>query len=303
MGMKRIMLLMLVVLPFIGFANIDSVGTELVEGKKYILHRVEKGEGLYGIARIYGSTATQIQQLNNLSSTILELGQVLKVPAKASKASVANPAVASTKTEKAEKPKTESIVQNPKLKLDQYATHVVKKGETLYKIAIKYGISVTELKDINNLSSNSLSYNQKLKVPKQGRIIENPDIIEPTEEEAKNVKVEVTKGTANVKVSTQNNKQLNTIDVNETGIAGWINDKNINGKKSIALHKTANIGTVIRVTNLMNNKSVYVKVIGTLPETGDNENTVIVISKAAVNMLGVIDQKFRVNLNYSIPKE
>ncbi len=298
MGIKRIMLLILVILPFIGFANIDSVGTEQIEGKKYILHRVEKGEGLYGIARIYGSTATQIQQANNLNTTILELGQVLKVPAKDVKVSATNPAA--TKTEKA---KTEPIVQNPKLKLDQYATHVVKKGETLYKIAIKYGISVTELKDINNLSSNSLSYNQKLKVPKQGRIIENPDIIEPTEEEEKNVKVEVTKGTANVKVSTQNNKQLNTVDVNETGIAGWINDKNINGKKSIALHKTAAIGTIIRVTNLMNNKSVYVKVIGALPETGDNENTVIVISKAAVNMLGVIDQKFRVNLNYSIPKE
>jgi hypothetical protein len=53
----------------------------------------------------------------------------------------------------------------------------------------------------------------------------------------------------------------------------------------------------------MNNKSVYVKVIGALPETGDNENTIIVVSKAAVNMLGAIDQKFRVNLNYSIPKE
>jgi LysM repeat protein len=300
MGMKRIMFLMLVVLPFTGFANIDSVGTELVEGKKYILHRVEKGEGLYGIARIYGSTPTQIQQINNLGTTILELGQVLKVPAKASKASVANPAATSTK---AEKYKTEPIVQNPKLKLDQYATHVVKKGETLYKIATKYDISVTELKEINNLNSNSLNHNQKLKVPKQGRIIANPDIIEPVEEDSKNVKVESSKGTANVKVSTQNHKHLNSIEVSETGIAGWINDKSINNKKSIALHKTAPIGTIIRITNLMNNKSVYVKVIGTLPETGDNENTVIVISKAAVNMLGVIDQKFRVTLTYSIPKE
>jgi LysM repeat protein len=298
--MKNLFILMLLFMPFIGFASIDSVGVEQIEGKKYIIHRVEKGEGLYGIARIYGTTAAVIQQVNNLSSTILELGQLLKVPAKNQKVSVTNN---TNKTEKADKPKTEPIVQNPKLKLEQYATHVVKKGETLYKIATKYNISVTELKDINHLTSNTLSYNQKLKVPKQGRIIENPDIIEPSEEDEKVDKVEVTKGTADAKVSTRDNKYLNSTDFNETGIAGWINDKNINGKKSIALHKTAPIGTIIRVTNLMNNKSVYVKVIGTLPETGDNENTIIVLSKAAVNMLGVIDQKFRVSLNYSIPKE
>lgn len=298
--MIRILILVLMLLPFSGKANVDSVGMEQIDGKKYILHKVTKGEGLYGIARLYGSTPTQIQEINNLSTTTLEIGQVLKVPSKLSKI---NTPVQTVKTEKQEKPKSEPIIQNPKLNLTQYSTHTVKKGETLYKIAIKYGISVTELKEINNLRSNTLSYNQKLKVPKKGNIIENPDIIEPTEEEAKNVKIETSKGVADTKVSTRDNKYLNSTDFNETGIAGWINDKSINPKKSIALHKSAPIGTIIRVTNLMNNKSVYVKVIGALPETGDNENMIIVLSKAAVNMLGVVDQKFRVNLNYSIPKE
>lgn len=298
--MLRILILVLVLLPFSGMANVDSIGTEQIDGKRYILHKVTKGEGLYGIARMYGSTAVQLLEVNNLSTTTLEIGQVLKVPSKLTKA---NASIQNVKAEKQEKPKTEAIVQNPKLNLTQYSTHVVKKGETLYKIAIKYGISVTELKEINNLKSNTLSYNQKIKVPKKGNIIENPDIIEPTEEEAKNVKVETSKGVADAKVSTRDNKYLNSTDFSETGIAGWINDKSINGKKSIALHKSAPIGTIIRVTNLMNNKSVYVKVIGTLPETGDNENMIIVLSKAAVNMLGVVDQKFRVNLNYSIPKE
>lgn len=274
----------------------DSIGTEFIDGKKYILHRVEKGEGLYGIARIYGTTANQLQQVNNLSNTILDLGQVIKVPSKA--------VVNTSKTSSAPaETKKQTIQQNPKIQSSSYATHTVKRGETLYQISKKYDISVTELKNINNLKSTSLSYNQKLKVPKKGIIIENPDIIEPTEEEAKNVKVEVTKGVADGKASTRENKYLNSTDHAETGIAGWINDKNISSKKSIALHKTAPIGTIIRVTNLMNNKSVYVKVIGTLPETGDNENTIIIVSKAAVAMLGAVDQKFRVNLNYSIPKE
>ncbi len=293
--------MVLFLLPLLAQSAVDSVGVEQIEGKRYILHKVEKSEGLYGIARKYGTTAKVLQEVNQLETTVLELGQILKVPTKAAKGATSTQNI---KTEsQTEKVKPDQLIQNPKLNISQYGTHTVKKGETLYKIASKYGISVTELKNINNLKSNSLSSNQKLKVPKIGNVIANPDIIEPTEEEEKNEKVEVSKGIADAKVSTRENKYLNSTDYSETGIAGWINDKSVNGKKSIALHKTAPVGTIIRVTNLMNNKSVYVKVIGTLPETGDNENMIIVLSKAAVNMLGVIDQKFRVNLNYSIPKE
>lgn len=288
-------MIVLFLLPLASQANVDSVGVETIEGKRYILHKVEKGEGLYGIARIYGTTPSTLQQVNNLSSTILDLGQIIKVPSK-------NISPAKAVVIEQVEPK-EQIVKNPKLDKTQFVNHTVGKGETLYQIAKKYGTTVTEIREINNIKGTSLSYRQRLKIPKKGVIIENPDLIDPTEEEAKNVKVEVTKGTADTKVSTRDNKYLQSTEFSETGIAGWINDKSINPKKSIALHKTAPIGTIIRVTNLMNNKSVYVKVIGTLPETGDNENIIIVVSKAAVNMLGAVDQKFRVNLNYSIPKE
>ncbi|WP_264739800.1 C40 family peptidase [Cytobacillus firmus] len=44
-------------------------------------------------------------------------------------------------------------------------THVVKKGDTLYQLAIKYKTTVTELKSINKLSSDSLYINQSLQVP------------------------------------------------------------------------------------------------------------------------------------------
>ena len=41
----------------------------------------------------------------------------------------------------------------------------VKSGDTLYSIANKYGISLNELKTINNLNDNNLSIGQLLKVP------------------------------------------------------------------------------------------------------------------------------------------
>ena len=44
-------------------------------------------------------------------------------------------------------------------------TYKVKKGDSLYKIAIKYKTSVENLKDLNNLKSNIIYINQELKVP------------------------------------------------------------------------------------------------------------------------------------------
>lgn len=277
-------------------AKVDSIGTELIAGNKYVLHKVQKGEGLYGIARKYKSTVNEIQSANNLTNTILDLGQIIKIPVKNQ---VANVEVVQAKVEQSSIPK---IVNNPKIKSNTFITHTVKRGETLYLLSRKYDVSVTEISKLNNLKKTSLELGQKLKIPKKGTVINNQDITYPTEEEQKNVIVEKSTGTADVKVNVKNNKLLGSVDYNETGIAGWIDDKNLDSKKSIALHRTAPVGTIIRVTNLMNNKSIYVKVIGKLPDTGDNENTIIILSKAAVNMLGGVDQKFRVNLNYSVPK-
>ncbi len=293
---KGIILLILISFSSIVKANVDSIGIETINGSKYILHKVQKGEGLYGIARKYKSTVTEIQELNNLTNTILDLGQIIKVPSKHQAIEVVE---TKPKQEQSSIPK---IVNNPKVKANTYITHTVKRGETLYLLSRKYDVSVTEISKLNKLKRTSLELGQKLKIPKKGTVINNQDIIEPTEEEQKNVTVEKSSGTADVKVNVKNNKLLGSIDYNETGIASWIEDKNIDSKKSIALHKSAPVGTIIRVTNLMNNKSIYVKVIGKLPDTSDNENTIIVLSKAAVNMLGGIEQKFRVNLNYSIPK-
>ncbi len=294
---KGIIVLILISFSIIAKANVDSIGVETVNGNRYILHKVQKGEGLYGIARRYKSSVTEIQELNNLTNTILDLGQIIKVP---SKQQVVVIEEAKPKVEQSSIPK---IVNNPKVKSSNtYITHTVKRGETLYLLSRKYDVTVTEISKLNKLKRTSLELGQKLKIPKKGTVINNQDIIEPTEEEQKNVTIEKSTGTADVKVNVKNNKLLGSVDYNETGIASWIEDKNIDSKKSIALHKSAPVGTIIRVTNLMNNKSIYVKVIGKLPDTGDNENTIIVLSKAAVNMLGGIEQKFRVNLNYSIPK-
>jgi hypothetical protein len=68
--------------------------------------------------------------------------------------------------------------------------------------------------------------------------------------------------------------------------------------KYLALHKTAPVGTIMEVRNIMNGMSVYVRVIGKLPDTGENSNVLVRLSKRAVQRLATPDQRFRVETSY-----
>ena len=69
-------------------------------------------------------------------------------------------------------------------------------------------------------------------------------------------------------------------------------------KDLYALHPTAPKGTEIMVKNMMNGKTVTVKVIGKLPATSANENVLIKISGSAAKKLGVLDERFLVAVYY-----
>ena len=106
----------------------------------YVNYTVKKGDSLYRIAKSFDTTVSEIMSFNNLSSTVLTIGQVLKIP-------------------------TVETSQN-------YGVYIVKKGDTLYSIANQYGISVSELKTLNQLTSNQLSIGMMLKVPDTGVVLE-----------------------------------------------------------------------------------------------------------------------------------
>lgn len=113
---------------YIGVAYIPPEGAE---GNYYT---VKAGDTLYGIASKYGISVDELKAANNLSSNTLTIGKVLVIP-------------------QVEEPETpdENI-------------YTVKSGDTLYSIANKYGMTVNELKALNNLTSNTLSIGQKLVV-------------------------------------------------------------------------------------------------------------------------------------------
>ena len=115
---------------YIGVTYIPPEGMGEVSDNIYI---VKKGDTLYGIANKYGVSVEELKRLNNLGSNSLSIGQVLQIP-------------------------------NVDVTQGNENIYVVKEGDTLYSIASNYGMSVDELKSLNNLGSNILSIGQQLVV-------------------------------------------------------------------------------------------------------------------------------------------
>ncbi len=146
-------------------------------------------------------------------------------------------------------------------------SHVVKKGETLYSISKLYDIEISELKKQNNLLTNELSINQKIVFVKNNIVYK--DVIE--EEDKKTKK--------------------------EEGFAASI-DESIESDKYLALHKSARNGTIIFVKNQMNGNVVIVRVVGKLPNTGNNDKISIRLSSIAFDKLDARDSIIPVELTY-----
>lgn len=112
-------------------AVLEYIGYPSSEQNTYT---VQKGDSLWSIAKKYNTTVEELKAANNLSSNLLSVGQVLKMP---------------------------TTVEIP----ENYIVYTVSKGDTLYGIANKYNTTVNDLIEYNNLSSTNLSIGQKLLIP------------------------------------------------------------------------------------------------------------------------------------------
>lgn len=104
---------------------------------------VKSGDSLYKIANQYNTTVDELKRINNLTTNILSIGQVLKLPAQTSQDTTPEVTPATT------------------------TTYTVKKGDSLYKIANQYNTTVDAIKSANNLTTNTLQIGQTLKIPQE----------------------------------------------------------------------------------------------------------------------------------------
>jgi len=280
-------------LAFTASAAIDSVSVENLNGKKNIVHKVEAKETYYSIARKYNVTPQSVIQFN--SNRSLQIGTILRVPT--------------------ERPYSEASITSAGIKQESGTTAKVavidyKVGPREYLIAIakKFNTTVEDLKTLNNLSSNNLSIGQIIKVPFGSASSEQ--LAPPPSSPLDIPKLESRTVSTSVDSSKSASERLKLPvtryglrEVNERGVAIWISDENLDGTKMLALHQTAPIGTVIKITNPMTGKSTFAKVVGKFTQNESSKDAIIVVTKATADLIGAIDKRFQVTLIYGVPNE
>ncbi|MDI1322515.1 MAG: LysM peptidoglycan-binding domain-containing protein [Algoriphagus sp.] len=293
-----------------------------------ILHKVAPGETLFSISKFHGVTVDQIKLSNDLKGNDLSVGQSLIIeksglaiseskpatqtaapaqtpqqkpvvqntPAKevavASTAKVEKPApkqkeVETVKPEQAKTASSQTSNTTPMVP-GEWMSHKVKAGETLFSISSQYGAKVEDLITWNALTSNNVKEGQNLKVgrgPAEASkvpVVGTPRVVTNVEEMNVEPTAENTGGYKNIR---------------ETGQAERI-DGTGGHKKYLVLHRTAPVGTIMRIKNEENDVTIFARVVGTLPETGDNSRLVIKLSQAAFDQLKAVNERFPVEIMY-----
>lgn len=192
-------------------------------------------------------------------------------------------------------------------------THTVIAGQNLFTVAKLYNLKVWQIRDWNNLKNDALKVNQVLLIEKPANFVAK--VAKKDTLKSKPVQVQAPAGDVAVKEKekpksqTVVNKPVSSKPAattvpnspggkkfSEQGIAEII-DAGASTNKFLALHRTAPVGTLIKVANQANGQSVWVKVIGKLGSAGD---VVIKISPKAFEKLSPRDKRIRAELSYSV---
>ena len=127
-----------VVKAIAGYVGVPYSYTGPMLNENYYI--VQSGDSLWSISKKFGISVDKLKDINNLNSNLLSIGQKL-------------------------------LVKDTSSSDDVGVYYTVKAGDTLYGIANEYGLSVDELKTINNLKNNNLSVGQKLLISGTGEVI------------------------------------------------------------------------------------------------------------------------------------
>lgn len=247
-------------------------------------HTVAKGETLYSIAKKYDVTVNELKDWNSLRTNSLDIGQVVTVGdfrrVRAVEETIKqDEPIVKTQTQSIDKPMEKPVTK------EKYS-YFVQTGDNLKSISEKFKVNQDSIIFWNDLKSTKLSIGQELKFP-----------FKVSQEQ-----VAVVSEVANYNKTAYGSKKRAQEEggvkkVYEEGLAKQV-DQSIETNKFLALHRTLRVGTVLQVRNLMNNETIYVRIVGKLPDTGINDNTMIRLTPVAFKRLGIIDDKALVEIIY-----
>ncbi len=304
----------------------DSIGVENNNGKKVILHKLDPKDNYYSLGRRYNVSPKAIIAFNNNAPLII--GNVVKIPTdrpflessyntpslrKPAPPAPVNPAPQQPvvqQTPPAQQPQApvqQAPAQQPPVNPQQQNDAIdykVSAGETLYSIAKRFNTTVADIQQTNGLASTNLAPGQIIKVHQGGQ----PQVAAAAQQTtvAKQDNTAMSNPVAAIDSANANKFNSNKFGLyekDEKGVATWMDSSGLDPNKKLVLHRTAPIGTVIKITNPMTNLTTYAKVVGKFTDNEDNKDIVIVVTKNVAESIGAQDKRFRVSISYGSPNE
>lgn len=296
MGIRTIFTIVNICLSTSLFAGAlpDSVGVENLNGKKVIVHKVEPKDSYYSISRRYHTTPRSVIDFNN--NKPLHPGELVKVPTTADFI----------------EPKKGNKISNlisqilPSKQQQNIIEYKVGPKETLYSISKRFNTTVDEIKKLNKLKSDALVVGRIIKIPYGPASPEEPPVQPVVSPRV------TTRGSDTAILDSSGNAsdrlKLPAIryglrEVTERGVAAAMIDDGLDNSRMLALHRTAPVGTIIKITNPMTNKTTFAKVVGKINDNATTRDAIIVVNKATADLIGALDQRFQVTLVYGLPNE
>ncbi|MBE7179232.1 MAG: LysM peptidoglycan-binding domain-containing protein, partial [Mucilaginibacter polytrichastri] len=180
----------------------------------------------------------------------------------------------------------------------------VSSNETLFSIAKRFNMRVDDVIALNNLKGDRLSAGQILKVRQGGGSAAPVATQQAQTQTARRDSTLVTKNdTTSVDSPRVPANRYGLFEKKEKGVCVWIEDPSMDPKKKLALHRTAPIGTIIKIVNPMTNRTDFAKVVGRFTENETTKDVVLVVTKNVSDSLGALDKRFQVQLSYGSPNE
>lgn len=247
----------------------DSILLTVEEGKKFIHHPIKPKQTLFSISRYYNIGLDELFENNPAfrNDPTLRIGAKVKIP-------IPNKAIKRYKSSTFKASENTSIY------------YVVQQGDNLYQISKRYfEMSIDSVAKRNRLKNNAIKPGQRLHMGWMGT--------EGIHADWRPVRVATESDAFKLAF---NESKKNKKEVSAQGVCFWPKDSKEKGAL-YALHRDAQIGSIISVNNPMGNRTVYAKVIGRIPD-GYERNIEVVLSPEAARKLGARDPRFFVKTKY-----
>lgn len=305
-----------------GMSVVDSVGVEKVGGKIFVLHKVNQGQTMFAVVRQYGTTIHALREANPGMSDQIQSGQTIRVPytpkggkredKKDDKKELVKAEVKETKpaqtapvTPAPATPSTSAPSASSAVALPANGIHKVEPGQTLYRVAVKYGVLMADLRKWNNLTDDNLKDGQELIVSEKGIEKPAPTVAAPA---PKVTTTTVVKDSVKAKAVVPEKvvkpveevaapKVVKSKKKSESGLAEVI-ETDESTSKFLGLHRTAPIGSLVEVLNEYNQEKIIVRIIGRIPDTSVNDDIVIKLSSRAFEKVSPNSKRFRAVVSY-----